>query len=64
MSMGQMEVARQREQFEPGVAIEAKAGDVVAPSSRLPHITGPNHTTGQRRDAIPLLRAGRRVTWA
>jgi ectoine hydroxylase-related dioxygenase (phytanoyl-CoA dioxygenase family) len=70
---------------EPGVAIEARAGDVVAFSSRLLHTTGANRTdrprrvylaqytpeailnpgTRQlRRDAIPLLRAGRRVTWA
>jgi ectoine hydroxylase-related dioxygenase (phytanoyl-CoA dioxygenase family) len=68
---------------EPGQAIEAAAGDVVAFSSRLLHATGANRTSALRRvylaqytpeavldpgtrhlrrNAIPLLRAGRRVT--
>ncbi|MDG5497469.1 phytanoyl-CoA dioxygenase family protein [Niveispirillum sp. BGYR6] len=69
---------------DQGVVIEAKAGSVVAFSSRLLHASGPNHsdqmrrvylaqyspevilnpgTRQLRRDAIPLLRSGRQVTF-
>lgn len=70
---------------DEGIAIEAKAGTVVAFSSLLLHATGPNRTekprrvylaqytpevmlnpgTRQlRRNAVPLLEAGRQVTFA
>jgi len=70
---------------EPGVAIEAPAGSVVAFSSLLLHATGANQTANMRRvylaqytaevmlnpgtrqlrrNAIPLLQRGRKVTTA
>ena len=70
---------------DEGLMLEAKAGDVVAFSSRLLHSTGANQTKTPRRvylaqysaeaildpgtrhlrrNAIPFLRDGRRLTWA